>query len=120
MSDISRLTAQPLTPFTCRRWRAKAATTVTVGGELDIATVPELDTELRAAERDAALVVLDLRSLEFVDSSGVALLLSTARRMRRAGGRLVLMRGTIDVQWLLALMGVDRELEFVEPSAVGT
>jgi len=94
--------------------------TIAVDGELDIASVPGLDARLRAAERDAPLVVLDLQSLEFVDSTGAALILSADRRIRRAGGRLVLMRGTVEVQWLLALLGVDRELEFVERSFDGT
>jgi anti-anti-sigma factor len=91
-----------------------SATTITVCGELDIATVPVLDRKLRAAEGAAPVVVLDLRSLESVDSSGADLILSTDRRMRRAGGRLVVVRGSVEVQWLLALMGVDRELELVE------
>jgi len=104
----------PSTQFTSRRSRATSATTITVSGELDIARVPALDRQLRAAEHAAPVVVLDLRPLEHVDSSGAALILSTDRRMRRAGGRLVVVRGSVEVQWLLALMGVDRELEFVE------
>jgi stage II sporulation protein AA (anti-sigma F factor antagonist) len=104
----------PTTQFTYRRSGATSSTTVSVGGELDIATVPALDRQLRAAERAAPVVVLDLHSLELVDSSGAALILSTDRRMRRAGGRLLVGRGSVEVQWLLALMGVDRELEFVD------
>ena len=56
-------------------------------GELDIDAVPELDRALRHA--DAPLVVLDLRELEFIDSSGAHLLLAADRRIRRAGRRLV-------------------------------
>jgi anti-sigma B factor antagonist len=69
------------------------ASIVAVTGELDIATVPRLDRALRRAEVDAALVVLDLRELEFPDSSGAHLLLAADRRIRRAGGRLVVVRG---------------------------
>jgi hypothetical protein len=36
------------------------------------------------------------------------------RRIRRTGGRFVAAPGSADVQWLLMLMGVDRELEFVK------
>ena len=92
----------PTTQFTHRRSSAKASTTISVCGELDIATVPRLDRQLRAAEHTAPVVVLDLRSLELFDSSGAALILSTDRRMRRAGGRLLVMRGSVEVQWLLA------------------
>jgi anti-anti-sigma factor len=58
-----------------------------------LAAVPDLDTQLRAAERDTPLVVLDLRALEFVDSSGAALMLATDRRVSHAGGRFVVVRG---------------------------
>jgi anti-anti-sigma factor len=80
--------------------------------------VPVVDRELRAAELAAPVVVLDLRSLEFVDSSGATLILSTARRMGRAGRRLVLARCSFEVRWLLALMGVDRELEFADAESL--
>jgi anti-sigma B factor antagonist len=86
---------------------------VAVAGELDITTVPELDRQLRAAARRAPLVVLDLSVLDFVDSSGAALMLSADRRIRRAGGRFVVVPGSLEVRWLLALMGVERELELV-------
>ena len=109
----SRIAAQSLRRFTYRRSRAGSTTTLAVGGELDIASVPVLDTQLRAAAREAARVVLDLRSLEFLDASGAALLVATYRRMRQAGGRLLVVRGPFEVQWLLELMRVDRELEFV-------
>ena len=113
----SRIAAQSRLPFAYRRSRAGSTTTIAVCGELDITSVPVLDTQLRAAAREAVRVVLDLRSLEFVDSSGAALLVSTYRRMRQAGGRLLVVRGPFEVQWLLELMRVDRELEFVAQPA---
>jgi anti-sigma B factor antagonist len=93
------------------------ASHVVASGELDINAVPELDRALRHA--DAPLVVLDLRDLEFIDSSGAHLLLAADRRLRRAGRRLVVVRGNAEVEWFLALIGLDRELELVDwpPSA---
>lgn len=45
-------------------------------GELDIATAPTLERELEAAAAgDAEVIVLDLRQLTFMDSSGIHLLL---------------------------------------------
>jgi anti-anti-sigma factor len=81
---------------------------------LDIATVSEVDHALRRAEAAASLVVFDLRGLDFVDSCGAHLILAADRRIRRAGGRLVIVRGSLEVQWLFALMGLDRELELVD------
>jgi anti-anti-sigma factor len=58
------------------------------------------------------LVVIDLRALEFMDSSGVHLLLTADRRLRWTGARLVVVvRFGSDVEWLLALTGADRRLE---------
>ena len=63
---------------------------ITPAGELDASTVPTLDAALRLGGRLADLTVLDLRELEFIDSSGARLLARAARRARWSGGRLVL------------------------------
>jgi ABC-type transporter Mla MlaB component len=67
------------------------------GGELDLAGVPAFDYELRRAEAHATLVVVDLRELEFIDTSGACLLLEADRRVRGAGGRLLVVRGRAEV-----------------------
>jgi anti-anti-sigma factor len=85
---------------------------VVATGELDIEAVPELDRALRHA--DTPLVVLDLRDLEFIDSSGADFLLAADRRIRRAGRRFVVVRGGVEVDWFFALIGLDRELELVD------
>jgi anti-sigma B factor antagonist len=100
--------------FSCAESGTEDASLVAIAGELDIATVPCLDQALRRAEADAALVVLDLRALAFIDSSGAHLLLAADRRIRRAGGRLVVVRGGDQVEWFFALIGIDAELEFVD------
>ena len=102
--------------FSCTRARAKGAGHVTVTGELDIAAIPRLDRALRRAQADAGtLVVLDCRELEFIDSSGARFLLATDRRVREAGGRfVVVVRHGDDVEWLLALTGLDRALELTD------
>jgi anti-sigma B factor antagonist len=88
-------------------------------GELDIATVPPLDRALRRAHASSDIVVLDLSGLEFVDSSGAHLLLDADRRIRDAGGRLIITRVTSEVGWFLALIGIDRLLEIVDDDAAG-
>ena len=87
---------------------------VTVAGELDIATAPELERALRHLEVDPALVFLDLRELEFMDSMGVHIILAADRRVRGAGGQLVIVRGPAQVDRLFALTGADHQLELVD------
>jgi anti-sigma B factor antagonist len=84
-------------------------------GELDVGSIPLLDRSLRLAGESDNDVVLDLRELDFIDSSGAHLLIAADRRIHRSGGRLRVISGSGEVAWLLALVGVDRELEVIEP-----
>jgi len=71
---------------------------VTVRGEVDIATCPELDAAVAGA--DAQEVVLDLSAVTFMASSGLASLLRADRVATERGGRLVLRapsRAVVDV-----------------------
>jgi anti-anti-sigma factor len=69
---------------------------------------------LRGAELRARLVVLDLREVTFMDSCGVHLIVSASIRARRAGRRLVLVRGRSQVARILALTGASEDVESVE------
>jgi anti-sigma B factor antagonist len=82
-----------------------------VSGELDIATAPQLDHALGCAQADdAALVILDLRELEFMDSSGAHLTVAASGSAHQAGDRLVVVRGPVQVERIFALVGLDRQL----------
>ena len=84
-------------------------------GELDLATVPELDSVLaRAESTDAKEIVVDLSGLEFVDSTGIALLVKAARRSRMNGGRLRLLRGTGQVERVMTLCRLHERLPFAD------
>jgi anti-anti-sigma factor len=69
---------------------------------------------MRRIERDApGRLLLDLRSLEFLDTTGLSRLVAVRRRCRRAGRRLVLVRGSHAVQRLFALASVGEEFELI-------
>ena len=88
---------------------------VELSGELDLATAPKLEDELKRVERDSpGVIVLDLRPLAFMDSSGLRALLSADARAREAGRRLVLVRGDERVQRVLRITRLDERLEIVE------
>jgi anti-anti-sigma factor len=67
---------------------------VSVAGELDIATTPQLERALREAQVQARLVVLDLRELAFIDNFGVHAIVNAGIRARQVGHRLFLLRGS--------------------------
>jgi len=80
-----------------------------LSGELDVASGPELEAELtRAADRE--LVVVDLRELEFIDSTGLGVIVKGHQRAQEAGRRLALVRGRGQVQRLLGLTGLSDQL----------
>ncbi len=86
-----------------------------LSGELDLATAPKLEDELKHVEQsEPALIVLDLRPLSFMDSSGLRALLAADARAREAGRRLVLVRGDERVQRVLRITRLDERLEIVD------
>jgi anti-sigma B factor antagonist len=92
----------------------RGAVSLRLSGALDLAHAYRFDDELRHAERDASsLLVLDLRDLDFVDSAGISRILAARRRARRAGRRMVLVRGSRAVQRFLQLAALTEHFEFV-------
>ena len=85
-----------------------------LGGELDISTAPRLEESLLRVEADGpALLVIDLSGLDFMDSTGLRLLISADTRAREAGRRMVLVQGNDMVRRVLRLTRLDERLEIV-------
>lgn len=106
-----------------------AASVLTVSGELDLRTSPELEDRLgRAFDGGAELVILDLRQIEFMDSTGLRVLLGAHQRAQETGRRFALVKGADQVERVLTLTGVrdlltvvdaPEELLTAEPSSEG-
>lgn len=70
-----------------------AVMVVSIGGELDVATAPLVRQELLSlAARGHHRVVLDLAGVDFLDSTGLGVVLGALRRARSGGGELALAR----------------------------
>jgi len=82
-------------------------------GELDIATAPELEQKLRElADAGWTHLVIDLRELDFLDSSGIRLLVARDQLARGDGHDLTLIEGSAAIQRTLRLAGVAELLSF--------
>ena len=91
------------------------ATVLVVTGELDLRTSPELEDRLtRAFDAGAELVILDLRQIEFMDSTGLRVLLSAHQRAHESGRRFALVKGADQVERVLTLTGVRDLLTVVD------
>ncbi len=87
--------------------------TVYFGGELDhheaggaIKTMNELIEDYMPRE-----CVIDMSSLGFMDSSGIAVVINALRKMRATGGRLSVANPTEQARRVLQASGVERLLE---------
>lgn len=100
-------------PFEVEREELEAGIRVfTVRGELDMNTAPQLEKELDEALQDSsASIMLDLSACEFIDSTGIALIVRTWQRLEGNGsesrGRLVLCCVNHQVRRLLEITGVE-------------
>jgi anti-sigma B factor antagonist len=97
-------------PLALSALREGDAQVIVLEGELDMATVPELVSAIEVAEAtDARIVVLDLRRLEFIDSSGIHVIVDARRRMPE---RLIIVRGPPGVHRVFELCGLVEQIEF--------
>ena len=95
--------------------READAVVLVLSGELDVASAPRLEQELAsAASGDARLIVLDLRGLEFMDSTGLRAVLTAYDAARDEGRGFGLVRGPQQVQRLLSLTRVADRLVIVD------
>lgn len=102
--------------FAIHSERREAVERVSVLGEMDLSVVAELDSEMRRAEAtDATSIELDLDQLEFLDASGIRLLLQLNARSKSNGGRLRITRAKApQVQRVIDLTGAADVLPFLD------
>ena len=94
--------------------RQDGSVSFTLSGELDLSTLERLETALDGGlDGNPDLVVVDLRELTFLDSSGLRVMLALHSSQQEQGGRLVLVQGPRRVHRVLELTRADDELEIV-------
>lgn len=83
-------------------------------GELDLYSAPALDDALVEAEGEGwPLLVLDLGALEFMDSSGLRLIVRSHARAQERGRRVVIVNGPDTIARVFAATHLDDQLEIV-------
>jgi anti-anti-sigma factor len=89
------------------------ATVLELFGELDVATSQALEAEL-ARVSDAELLVIDLRALDFIDSTGLGVLVRTHHHAKEQGQEFAVVKGAGQVERLLGLTGLSEQLPVAE------
>jgi anti-sigma B factor antagonist len=84
---------------------------VTVGGDLDLATVPETREELnRIIDEGGREIVIDLLAVPFVDSVALGLLVETSKRVKGRGGALRIVCADRRIARIIEITGLGRVL----------
>ena len=81
-------------------------------GELDAYAAPAVRDALSSVAEESAVVIV-LRDVRFIDSSGLGVLVGAVRRVRELGGCIVLCSPTPAVARALAMVGLPRIVDVV-------
>jgi anti-anti-sigma factor len=88
---------------------------IALSGELDLGSAETVESELvRVEATDARQIVLDLRELDFLDSTGIRLVYMADMRSRQDGDRLIIRRGPDSVQRMFRMTDLADRLRFVD------
>jgi anti-sigma B factor antagonist len=87
----------------------ESAFVVTLNGDVDLYTAPELKSELvRLIDRGAVRIVVDLTSATFIDSTTLGVLLGAFKRLRPAGGELTIVCPDANIRKIFQITLLDR------------
>jgi anti-anti-sigma factor len=107
-------------PLELRTEQDQGAPRLVASGELDLASAEQLDSQLKQLESsEPAMIVLDLRELEFMDSTGLRTVIAADARARERGARLVVVRAPDEVDRVFRLTRMDQHLELIDQPPAG-
>ena len=84
-------------------------------GEFDLAAAEQFERQLKSLEaKKPKLIVIDLRKVRFIDSTGLQQILKADARSRQNGFRLTIVRGPANVHRVFEITGMDKHLSIVD------
>ena len=91
-------------------------TVVAVRGEVDVYTSPQLRERLDASiEGGSRRIVLDLSGTDFIDSTGIGVIVAAHKRARSSGGEAILRNVHSRNMKVLEIVGLHKALTFDPP-----
>ncbi len=90
-------------------------TVVAVTGELDVSTAPQLEGELQQLiDGGAANLVVDLSAIDFLDSTGLGVMVKALKWAREAGGGLRVVATEERITKVFTITGLDEVMQLSE------
>ena len=94
--------------------------TAQLAGDLDVTTAASIEEQLIELEsREPQWVILDLREVRFMDSTGLSLLINADRRGRKAGRRVTVICPGGPPRRILETTGLRSRLDVVDDAPAG-
>lgn len=100
-----------MAPLTLETTQDGDTAVIAIAGELDLSGAATLEQELALVQ--ARSLVLDLRGLVFMDSSGLRAIVTSAQRVQDAGRRFALIPGAAQVMRVFEVTRMRERLEFL-------
>lgn len=92
-----------------------SAHVVKLEGTCDLATAPDLRQALQPlVPPEVQDVIIDVSQLEFIDSTGLGVMLGAMRRLREGGGGLRIAGATGTVRRVLEITDLDKVIPLVD------
>src|SRR3954463_8924875 len=94
---------------------------VELTGELDISSASTVESRLIEIEqREPERLTLDLRRVNFIDSTGLSMIINAAGRAKKAGRRLTIVSGEGVPRRILRTVGLEDRLDVVSDLPAAT
>jgi anti-sigma B factor antagonist len=102
-------------PFGIETEGRGGAVVVSLTGDLDLSSADEAEQGIDKAVADKPeLLVLDLSGLEFMDSSGLRVVVNAHRQAQEGGRRAVIVKGSPIVQRVFEITRLEERMSFVD------
>ncbi len=80
-----------------------------IEGEVDVYTSPQLKQDLvHLAENGTKRVIINLSKVEYLDSTGLGVLIGGLKRLRESGGNLALVGPGMRIQRIFEITGLNK------------
>lgn len=89
---------------------------IQIEGEIDLSTVPQFERELTSHVEEGRSVVVDLTAVDFMDSTGIGVLVRASNSARAGDAAISLACGPGSVRRVLEVSGLDKMIR-VYPDA---
>ncbi|MFA5527055.1 MAG: STAS domain-containing protein [Peptostreptococcales bacterium] len=78
-------------------------------GDIDIASATQLKETLgNLLEKKAQDILLDFRQLDYIDSTGLGIIIGAHGKMKESGNRITIINPKANIQKLLVITGLDK------------